>query len=166
MHIWQPPFKLRRDCQRLVSTCLATVGVQQIFGNDCKSLVDIRRRLQYARRRSLTFALAPQRLSIASRHSANSVGVSHRLSKFCRLRQPPVAQLGFEECSGPPGEWGGRGELRPSSAKRGSSETIGTSFCVENTYKHPYMYESTLTARSTYTIFVWLFCVRTWLDLT
>ena len=35
-------------------------------------------------------------------------------------------------------------EFPPSRVKRGSSETIRTIFCIENTYRHPYSFESTL----------------------
>ena len=38
----------------------------------------------YSRRHLLTLALAPQRLSKASRRLANSVGVPQRMSKSCR----------------------------------------------------------------------------------
>ena len=37
-----------------------------------------------------------------------------------------------------------KGENPPSRAKRGSSETIRTIFCIENTYRHPYTFGSTL----------------------
>ena len=38
----------------------------------------------------------------------------------------------------------GGGSFPPASAKRGSSETIGTLFCIESMYRHPYTFESTL----------------------
>ena len=51
--------------------------------------------------------------------------------------------------------------------KCGSSETIGTLFCIENTYRHPYMFESTLHCQvhlwSSHDYFAG---VCTWLDLT
>ena len=52
-------------------------------------MFDVRRRLQYARRHSVTVTLAPQRLSKASRRLANSVGVSQRLSKSYRHSATP-----------------------------------------------------------------------------
>ena len=36
------------------------------------------------------------------------------------------------------------GEFPPSRAKRGSSETICTMFCIENTHRHPFSFEFTL----------------------
>ena len=53
------------------SSSAVTVGVldQQIFGNDCSSLVDIQKCSQYARRRLVTLAVALQSLSKASRCS-------------------------------------------------------------------------------------------------
>ena len=51
------------------SSSAVTVGVYQILGNDCSSLVDVRKRLQYARKHSVTLAVAPQRLSNTSRSS-------------------------------------------------------------------------------------------------
>ena len=50
-----------------------------MFEDACSMLEDIQ----------VTVALAPQRLLKASRHSANSVGVSQRLSKSCRHSVTP-----------------------------------------------------------------------------
>ena len=44
---------------------------------------------------------------------------------------------------GPTNGLGGGGGVSPLNAKCGSSETIGTSFCIENMYRLPYTFEST-----------------------
>ena len=53
------------------------------------------------------------------------------------------------------------GGVSPSHRKRGSSETIGTLFCIENTYRHPYTFESTLHCqRSTCRVCMAILCAR------
>ena len=69
---------------------------------------------------------------------------------------------------GPSREVGaGGGEFPLSRAKRGSFETIGTLFCIENTYIDTHTHLSRrFTANGPLAEFAWLFCVRAELATT